>query len=1062
MGAKGGSTGTRNYYGTCAGIVALGQLDFIWGLMVNNSVVWPANVHPWNSKLYQQGAQVVWTDGNVYKALANTWVQPPNAPWTLYAVPYVAGAWAAGSVVIYGGNVWRTVAANAVAPPAILPAAIASGVWFWSDYTDPTTHWTYVSTPHAYTGATNWPANSIVSYEGRIYKTSADTRVQPPGAPWSLYRVDRATSPNPLKLTVPNYGDAYLYWGTPDQVLDVGNEGTLSALGHPPYRNRAVLVLKNFLFGPETTTPPDVKVLAGRYPVQSVIVGDSTNADADWQVNPWCVLAEILTHPVFGLGLPNAMLDATSWQAEADRCAANPGLYYISPLWTSQTKARDIVAEVLSYMDGWVRWDGGKLIAGHWPHGESAPAFDGTNTVNRDNLVDEPSWSSSGWTGTVNAVELSFRDIEAAFKSRPALASNLFNRQATGLMLSQKVDRPHIVRYDQACAWATEAAKLGGDRVAQGTSKVRAETTKVKPGDLFLLTDDVLGTSTVQRCTQRVIAAPPEGTVTLAHETERGVAPQAYSPTPTNPTANPGVKPSPLPFFQVFQMPASLAGIPNAIGCIASRGDVYEKGFDLLINLKDGTNWQTLGTQNGFGVIGKCRLGGIGNLGAPFIQNGIAQGTVYQMPDVRIYSSWRFFYLLPTDAYDWTAGRVDAVPGTDYIIDWDAGTVTILAGGRIVNGSNIMVQYVTGFDMDVVDGTLPDDIEAISDPPTLDEVDDCKYLVLAMRPGQQIPYEIMSLRSIQAQPGGGASYYYINVSGSQFGTKTGGDGAHIWTQGDYFYIIPRAALVPMTHVSFPKSFLLGDTLSLELSPFNPWQESDPTDLYDPANNPTGSVTSAQLQLTNALAPQGTWDMIAWSNAGAWTSIADFTTVFATATKFRVQFQLSSPNAAVVSASLVASLGDNQVTLWSNQMDPSSPPSRTVDFTLPSPGQWEIALVLLDAAGNGSQTVLQSGGSEVYLITADAATAPTPIIKSWMTGGGYAYNVQFGPMPAGVTVYYAVANRGFTPVPGLYAAATALGGGVFQVPVTFLQGQLVWAYCTKSGAANSQAVAFFFK
>src|SRR5579885_1626301 len=95
--------GSKDYYGHAAGIICQGQLDFIWGLMVNNNVVWP-KVSLWDSKIYKKNLTVIYTDGNVYQASEKTNTDPPAFPWTLFAIPWLAGTYHSGDRRLYMGN----------------------------------------------------------------------------------------------------------------------------------------------------------------------------------------------------------------------------------------------------------------------------------------------------------------------------------------------------------------------------------------------------------------------------------------------------------------------------------------------------------------------------------------------------------------------------------------------------------------------------------------------------------------------------------------------------------------------------------------------------------------------------------------------------------------------------------------------------------------------------------------------------------------------------------------------------------------------------------------------
>jgi hypothetical protein len=1057
MGGKSASS-MNSYYGTAAGIISLGPIDFIWGVMVNNTLQYPPSVKVWDTHSWKPGNKVLFTDGNAYKALAATNVDPPNFPWQLYATPYVTGTYAAKAIVLQGSNIWQNGDdPNPLAPPTVLPPNPVSGAssdnWF-------PTHgngWTYLYTLAPWTSDGNWAANSIVAWEGRLYTNSAGTSAEPPAAPWSLWKLDRAGSPNPLKMTVPNMGDMYLYWGTADQTLDAVGEASLAALGHPPYRYRSVFVLKNFLFGTETTTAPDVTVLGGRIPSQGIIVGASCNLDAEWQANPWCVLAEILTNQIWGLGLPVGWFDQATWQAEADRCAANPALYYISPTYTSLMKVRDLVSDLLGYPDAFVFWSAvATLIAGHWPHGEAAPAFNATNSVNRDNLVEEIQWDGKGWGSTCNSTELSYRDVQAAFKSRTALAPNLFNRAITKRLLSEKVDRPHIVRTAQALAWATEHAKITGDLQNAGTCKIREATASaVRPGSLFLLTDDVLSTSSVQRCTRRTIAAPPEGTVTLQHETERGVSPAPYAPTSTNPFPSPGTTPQPVTQFQFVQLPFGLSGSPNSLACLAARSDIITTLAQIWFKQADANAYQQLGTLRGFAVAGS-----VGLMAHTDVLGPLNQGDVGSLSHSNVWQVTVQF-TAPNGGSIWYA----AASGVDYVPDYVHGTVTVVPGGNIPNGSALRVNYAYGIELNTAPNTPPADLEKISASLTADEVADNTLLLFLFQQANPALCEIVSVSAVQAL---GEGAYAVGGTMQQFGTLSGGDGTHQWTIGDFGFLVLRADILPLIHSSFPSLQQANAVADFVIAPGNPWGQADITDLYS-IGNPKGLSTSCRYTFNNIYAPTVQWISLVVDGE----VISDFTSPFSANAVFGFSFEADDRNGDLAHGAMVAVQGDTEITLWASNFPASGRQHATVQFSLPV-GTWQIMLRLTDLAGNQSVNPVSfplvsggGGGGPIPVVpvgppSSPSATSPSPTCYGYNTMGGYIVQLLFWQIPPTATVYYQVQPKG-TPASGTWLICplwTTWAGndGVFGPVPPFAHGSTtLYAYVHEAGKTDSAIV-----
>lgn len=1071
----GSSNQTYDYYGHCAGVICQGQLDFITGILINNNLAWP-DAEDWNANIYQPSTQFIYTDGNVYQTPIETNINPNGAPWVLAATPWTAGTYHSGDQKLYLGNVWKAVATTSSVPPSTAPVVLPIGVQA------PTVvnGWIFISTPFVFVGGGEfWPINSIVAYKGQIYITSADTNAEPPDAPWSLWRLTRADNPaNPLKITVTNFGDCYLYWGTPDQVLDTVDEQLLSQLGFPPMRNKVVLMLKNFLFGQGQQSPPDIQVLGGRNAVQSLITGASANLDDDWQANPWCVLAELLTHPVIGLGLPASYFNQAAWQAEADHCAANPSLFYISPIYTSLQKAREIVADLMSYPDAFIFWTAvGNLSAGHWPHGEAAPAFNKSNTVERDDLTEEINYDTNLWGDTFNGAQISFQDVQSGFKDRPIFANNLFNAKALRRMQSQQIDRPHIVRSEQAQAWGAEIAKISGDQELEGQAlTIRAErSTAIVPGSLFLLTDDVAMFSQVQRCTARTVSAQPDGTIKLAHQTERGVAPEVYQPTNSGNLPQVGPPPTRVSSFAVVQLPSAISPAAG-IAALAGRTNDVTTALDVYFKTAGVTAFQFLGTNKIFAVPGTLDVdintddnasgthsSTTVNIGAVTVNNSYALGDTSFWQNVVIFSS------SPT-----MSSPTTATEGIDYSMDTVGGNITILAGA-ITTGKYVQVQFWNAVAI-IYDPTSPQaDLDQVITTPTLDEVNDGQILLFAFKSTDLSIFEIMSVRSVQAVGVGtqGKLTWFVKVVRAFFGSTFGGDGTHVWGSdpNDVIFIIQKSGLVVLQHESFLALQDNGGSIDMRLVPSSAWVNADINDVYDVANNPAGLTSELVYNWVDAYVPFGSFGVTNVNGA----PITDFTAFFATTDIFTFTFELDDPNGDLIHAAMIGSQGQNEFTFWSSNFSPTKKSSKTVSFSLPT-GSWAVTLRLLDSAGNQVSVPLLSTGSVVVLNVGGLTLPPiitAPYPKKYGSSGRSWF---FGPYSdadaADITIFFNLTARNAAqPVTWFTCGKWNAGGGnnyygqpaggassILIIPDN-VQNVTIWAYASRAGFADS-AVLFW--
>jgi hypothetical protein len=1035
--AKAGG-GSRDYFGHCAGIVCQGQLDFVWGVMINNELAWP-KAKLWDARTHAKGKTVIY-DGNVYKSLEKTDGDPPDFPWSLLAVPWSAGSFDEGDYTLHNGHLWLADAPTSDEPPddpPVAPSGVPHRNAQWSPVVD---GWRYVSTPQEWSALTHfWEANSIVVWQGRIYATDAATNEEPPNAPWELWRVNRADSANPLKFTVEDYGDAYLYWGTSDQVLDTEDEGILSALGHPPYRYRAVLMLKDFLFGTMQVNAPDVHLLGGRNPVQTLISGPAAQMDADWQVNPWCVLAELLTHPVFGLGLPAAWFDKVSWQAEADWCHARASLTYISPMYTSLRSVRALVSDLLGYPDAFIFWTTvATLAAGHWPHGEAGPVFTAANTLDMHDLVAPIADSSEGWDGTADSVAVSFQDIQAGFKAHPVAAANLFNRTVTRRLQTQKIERPHIVRADQAAAWAAEMAKLHGEQLARGALTVRQEkAAAIQAGSLFLLTDDQFQTSEVQRATRKVISGPPSGTAKISFETERGVSPQPYSPTPLNPAPEQGPRPAAILNAQIFQIPADLGTAPNQLALLAQRENEFTSGVQLWFQQADATAYQLLGLQPAFAVSGTVDSFTGPQLAIP----NVTPGETY---DLGVEDIYRIFTVQSYDPADPLNTNQIAVEGADYHYDPEAGTITVLVGGNVTAGYTLFVWPATGLNVEISETALTNDVESISAALTADEVDDNELLLIAFQSDNPTLFEIMSVKGIEAA----GAMKLCTIVGGTYGTLRGGGGDD-WSQGDRVFLVPRTAIVAFEHLAFPSLRDGSQTAEFLLAPQSAWVQADITDLFDPAENPDGLCTTISYDFTDPYRPSVAWRILQVNGA----DISDFDTVFEPDDVFDFTWEMQAVGAGLASAQLIARLGGAETIIWAQSIV-GGEVVRGTTFSLPTEGAYQIALLVTDLSGRVAEFPLTEVGGSTEVTLKVATPSSTKVANPTMTSEVLPRRreLTLSCATVGAAIEYQIQDL-YDPAGGSWTTYTG--------PFSVLFYKSVYARATKAGMTDSAVVSWHF-
>lgn len=412
---------------------------------------------------------------------------------------------------------------------------------------------------------------------------------------------------NPQTITIAGYGSVIFYWGTEDQTVNTSLTPELAS--HPPYRRQAWCVLKDFLFGRERTSAPNVEFVVRRSPRQSLLSGSPALLDRDAQANSLAALAELVTDPVFGLGQPATLLHAPSWQATADALSAEASRTHLSVVLDRGATFRAAAAELLGYYDGWLRWDAnGEIEAGRFLHNEAPPEFTEATTIDFHDMVEEAEFDADGWATTANDVLVRFRDRARAFKDGAARVMSGWNREVVGEPRQKRIDLPFIARAQQAADYAAEQARIAAEPALSGSLTVRAEkASAILPGDLFLLEHDAVSLSIICRCIEKTHPAPDAGRVQLRFVSERGLAPMPHHTSPSGIGGPEVVAPERVDLFQIVQVPPVLAGGDTTVRLAVLAARTSPLSLGLFVHLKrddEGGLLYDLGGQGGWAVTG--------------------------------------------------------------------------------------------------------------------------------------------------------------------------------------------------------------------------------------------------------------------------------------------------------------------------------------------------------------------------------------------------------------------------------------------------------------------------
>lgn len=374
--------------------------------------------------------------------------------------------------------------------------------------------------------------------------------------------------------------------------------------GHPAYIGLCYLVAEHVLFGRERTTAPNIQAIVTRRPVVPAgILAPETNVIAsDGTVSPVAVLVELLTSN-HGLGLPPAVLDASSW-AQSAAWVTNPTRAHLmacAVAITSQAQARQVIAGLLEMMDAVLYWTPqGTLSISQIEPG--SPSTD-TLTIDARHLTDRPRVDVSGWQDVPTAIAVRYPDRDYQWKERQAKADNLVAWQIMeGVPNPRRLDRPHVTSATQAAEIAADAVRKAAQPIGSVELSVRRPfAVDFHPGARVRvdLDPEPGGVGLASTCVVEELREPPVGpiAVRLRPDPLVPVAPYVPSWVPVNPQAS-SCPPIVADKAVVIPLPATVWQTPS-VAVVATRPRADVIGFRILFS-PDGTDYTDLGSQPGF------------------------------------------------------------------------------------------------------------------------------------------------------------------------------------------------------------------------------------------------------------------------------------------------------------------------------------------------------------------------------------------------------------------------------------------------------------------------------
>jgi hypothetical protein len=450
----------------------------------------------------------------------------------------------------------------------------------------------------------NYASGRIKMYQGFAYEcllTHTSDNTKKPGENatyWRLYSIKRSDMVDPdvpYEISIQYFGFIDFYWGTEGQagaaILQSG--GNNKAEQHPDYKGLCYVMLKNFRFGAEKKTAPNVQVLVRKAGTQGIITGDAAGLQGG-QSNVIANLCDVLENE---LDVDASRIDTTTAQDTADDLDAQHALTAVSTLIDSQTTLRALTQQFREVSDCFMRYNPvtDEIEFGLYPHGAAPSSY---TTLTADDLAQPPRFKCEGWREAKNRVVVRYDDRTRAFKSTSLKVDDMRSHFVLGEYRAMNLDRSVITRREQALAHGSETLRsLGGPQMT-GTVVVRREKARdIRPGDYILLDIDWQpgGSALYQyfRVTRRAI--PRYGPITLTIEAEENLTPIPVFAREDPPASDTDDVPE-IAYARVFPVPPKLATAPDQYCIVAERPGDLVQAFRAYFDTDSAGDFQALGS----------------------------------------------------------------------------------------------------------------------------------------------------------------------------------------------------------------------------------------------------------------------------------------------------------------------------------------------------------------------------------------------------------------------------------------------------------------------------------
>lgn len=380
-------------------------------------------------------------------------------------------------------------------------------------------------------------------------------------------------------------GTLRFYSGTSTQE---GNAYFGSCIGEapPPYNNLIYGMLEHMYLGTSQYIKT-ISYILSSYPNQ-LGLADNHHIIGD-NANPACVIYELLTSKMWGVGVEPSDIDITAFTLEGERWFDEG--YGISMIYNGGSSAKDLISEILRHVDG-VMFSNPKTGLITIRSARADYDIDTIPTYGPDDFREGIEFSRPSWSETKNTIKASYVDREKNYSDSIVSMQDLSNiMQRGGEIETETIDFRGFTTFE-ACALATaRSLKTLSYPLAKVSGPLPRDAWATLPGDVFKLYWPKRGINNVVfRVTRVDYGSLAQNLIGIeAVEDVFSISNIAYSQPDPSDWVNPVGDVLPLAREELIEAPMYMSGPEGALAmAMGSRSNGIDLGYKVNTGLVSG------------------------------------------------------------------------------------------------------------------------------------------------------------------------------------------------------------------------------------------------------------------------------------------------------------------------------------------------------------------------------------------------------------------------------------------------------------------------------------------